>query len=111
MSTSVLKGLPGKLDIKRHLPSILYLSKPVHNTKSTLKYLLFFTRKLYDYISVKSCTNFTVENGVVNITSLEYIGEAHVTCYTGTWADNGQQNITVKCGANKRWEPTPTCSG
>ena len=24
MSTSVLKALPGKLDIKRHLPSILY---------------------------------------------------------------------------------------
>ena len=25
-STSILKALPGKLDIKRHLPSILYLS-------------------------------------------------------------------------------------
>ena len=25
MSLSVLKALPGKLDIKRHLPSILYL--------------------------------------------------------------------------------------
>ena len=25
MSTSVLKALPGKLDIKRHLPSILYI--------------------------------------------------------------------------------------
>ena len=26
MSTSVLKALPGKLDIKRHSPSILYMS-------------------------------------------------------------------------------------
>ena len=26
MSTRVLKALPGKLDIKRHSPSILYLS-------------------------------------------------------------------------------------
>ena len=26
MSTSVLKALPGKLDIKRHSPSILYVS-------------------------------------------------------------------------------------
>ena len=26
MSTSVLKALPGKLDIKRHSPSILYTS-------------------------------------------------------------------------------------
>ena len=26
MSTSVLKDLPGKLDIKRHSPCILYLS-------------------------------------------------------------------------------------
>ena len=28
MSTSVLKALPGKLDIKRHSPSILYISRP-----------------------------------------------------------------------------------
>ena len=28
MSTSVLKALPGKLDIKRHSPSILYLLYP-----------------------------------------------------------------------------------
>ena len=26
MSTSIIKALPGKLDIKRHSPSILYLS-------------------------------------------------------------------------------------
>ena len=30
MSTSVLKALPGKLDIKRHSPSILYLSVTSH---------------------------------------------------------------------------------
>ena len=29
MSTSVLKALPGKLDIKRHSPSILYVSRQV----------------------------------------------------------------------------------
>ena len=34
MSTSVLKALPGKLDIKRHSPSILYLS---HKHKSVLQ--------------------------------------------------------------------------
>ena len=28
MSTGVLKALPGKLDIKRHLPSVLYLLQP-----------------------------------------------------------------------------------
>ena len=28
MSTSVLKALPGKLDIKRHSPSILFVSFP-----------------------------------------------------------------------------------
>ena len=27
MSTSVLKALPGKFDIKRHSPSILYISQ------------------------------------------------------------------------------------
>ena len=31
MSTSVLKALPGKLDIKRHSPSILYISFPENN--------------------------------------------------------------------------------
>ena len=30
MSTSILKALPGKLDIKRHSPSILYLSVTSH---------------------------------------------------------------------------------
>ena len=30
MSTSVLKALPGKLDIKRHSPSILYLYEAIH---------------------------------------------------------------------------------
>ena len=30
MSTSVLKALPGKLDIKRHSPSILFFSKSVY---------------------------------------------------------------------------------
>ena len=29
MSTSVLKALPGKLDIKRHSPSILYILHPL----------------------------------------------------------------------------------
>ena len=27
-STSVLKALPGKLDIKRHSPSVFYLKRP-----------------------------------------------------------------------------------
>ena len=39
MSTSVLKALPGKLDIKRLSPSILYLSNPF--TKSMLLYADF----------------------------------------------------------------------
>ena len=29
MSTSVLKALPGKLDIKRHEPGILFISLPI----------------------------------------------------------------------------------
>ena len=32
MSTSVLKALPGKLDIKRHSPSILYIQVSVKCT-------------------------------------------------------------------------------
>ena len=33
MSTSVLKALPGKLDIKRHSPSILYILNTLHVTQ------------------------------------------------------------------------------
>ena len=37
MSTSVLKVLPGKLDIKRHSPSILYISASLAMSTSVLK--------------------------------------------------------------------------
>ena len=37
MSTSVLKALPGKLDIKRHSPSILYVFCIVKISTSSLE--------------------------------------------------------------------------
>ena len=39
MSTSVLKALPGKPDIKRHSPSILYISASLTMSTSVLKAL------------------------------------------------------------------------
>ena len=39
MSTSVSKVLPGKLDIKRHSPSILYISTSLAMSTSALKAL------------------------------------------------------------------------
>ena len=39
MSTSVLEALPGKLDIKRHSPSILYISASLAMSTSVLKAL------------------------------------------------------------------------
>ena len=36
MSTSILKAEPGKLDIKRHSPSILYILPNLVNQKSLL---------------------------------------------------------------------------
>ena len=39
MSTSVLKALPGKLDIKRHSPCILYISASLAMSTSVLKAL------------------------------------------------------------------------
>ena len=39
MSTCVLKALPGKLDIKRHSPSILYISASLAMSTSVLKAL------------------------------------------------------------------------
>ena len=59
MSTSVLKALPGKLDIKRHSPSILYVSyvflpaclegKHVKLTGLKLLLLVFVSRFSYLY--------------------------------------------------------------
>ena len=39
MSTSVLKAMPGKLDIKRHSPSILYISASLAMSTRVLKAL------------------------------------------------------------------------
>ena len=39
MSTSILKALPGKLDIKRHSPGILYVSASLTMSTSFLKAL------------------------------------------------------------------------
>ena len=39
MSTCVLKALPGKLDIKRHSPSILYVSASLAMSTCVLKAL------------------------------------------------------------------------
>ena len=39
MSTSVLKALPGKLDIKRHSPSIIYISASLAMSTNVLKAL------------------------------------------------------------------------
>ena len=39
MSTSILKALPGKPDIKRHSPSILYISASLAMSTSVLKAL------------------------------------------------------------------------
>ena len=39
MSTSVLKALPGKLDIKRHSPSTLYILASLAMSTSVLKAL------------------------------------------------------------------------
>ena len=39
MSTSVLKALPGKLDIKSHSPSILYIFATLKNHEYGMIYL------------------------------------------------------------------------
>ena len=39
ISTSILKALPGKLDIKIHSPSILYVSESLVMSTSVLKAL------------------------------------------------------------------------
>ena len=60
MSTSVLKALPGKLDIKRHSPSILYLLGP---TVLCFMFQLFLTI----VILLQTCRGFLLENCWVSV--------------------------------------------
>ena len=50
MSTSVLKALPGKLDIKRHSPSILYLGYMVR--RKLLSVPNSFNKNLHEKVTV-----------------------------------------------------------
>ena len=58
---------------------------------------------------VFSCDQFTVENGNVSVTSLEYGGSATVQCHPGYWADNSLESMTVTCEPTKTWTLIPTC--
>ena len=71
MSTSVLKALPGKLDIKRHSPSILYIFRHqlviCHSSKRTrtfLKYngilILKFTRNSPEMNSIDNVSLWNI---------------------------------------------------
>ena len=50
MSTCVLKALPGKLDIKRHSPSILYVLFCQPRVKVTSCFVYKVIRDFYQYI-------------------------------------------------------------
>ena len=72
MSTSVLKALPGKLDIKRHSPSILYiwsikLSYDFHIHHSKHMFWVLFFQVPKTHVSDKNYENYSV----VTTSSLE----------------------------------------
>ena len=56
MSTCVLKALPGKLDIKRHSPSILYLLVPSVLYRKHGKYSLFQADSDFSTLSLHEAT-------------------------------------------------------
>ena len=55
MSTSVLKALPGKLDIKRHSPSIPYLS---YTNQGKVKCLISVQHNFLDFSKPKEPSPF-----------------------------------------------------
>ena len=57
MSPSVLKALPGKLDIKKHSPSILYLSTGLTEIQN-----FTFTSFLHIHRGIESCKETDREN-------------------------------------------------
>ena len=60
MSTCVLKALPGKLDIKRHSPSILYFYPTL--TLMLDSYIIYLSI-LFDFSEMTCPVNNTITNG------------------------------------------------
>ena len=64
-STSILEALPGKLDIKRHLPSILYLSDGlirVHIDECTVHFVHFDMHQLNELQRETTCLQGFADN-------------------------------------------------
>ena len=61
MSTSVLEALPGKLDIKRHSPSILYFLTATEKNADFLLYAAFLNVYFYSVeVSLGICLSITL---------------------------------------------------
>ncbi|KAL4229314.1 hypothetical protein ACF0H5_012356 [Mactra antiquata] len=60
--------------------------------------------------TIIQCPSFTVHNGVVNFTSMEYQSTATVTCMEGFWTIAGLSSVNVHCRADKTWSQIPHCS-
>ena len=84
MSTSVLKALPGKLDIKRHSPSILYLIQeyhdycdvllPIKDTAFTASRNHRYVKKLLSFVKNIQCFLQTVSSCILEkLVCLMYI--------------------------------------
>ena len=60
MSTRVLKALPGKLDIKIHSPSILYIHDRIDNINSYYRILInIYNQEASEYDNVMSQSHST----------------------------------------------------
>ena len=65
MSTRVLQALPGKLDIKRHSPSILYISEHDKDKNKQLK-------NLNKFYSISICRSFYEHPVQPNLAFLDF---------------------------------------
>ena len=81
MSTSILKALPGKLDIKRHSPSILYVPGARRNddgqTDSVSDYSAYL--RVVQTIDTKALKYCFIDNFVLQI-SIQFYPNIHVPC-------------------------------
>ena len=68
MPTSVLKALPGKLDIKRHSPSILYISVLFEQfTETDLLHMLHVATTWYELTKYFRATVQSRDRELINV--------------------------------------------
>ena len=99
MSKSVLKALPGKLDFKRHSPSILCVLASEHYFKFYLPFVIFQPTHMADFSQVQAIQTVSLDDGK-GVLQLRIAGASEpltITCASITEAEDMADLIDGYC--------------